>query len=88
MRGHHYGMLHAIEWHTEFLLHTCCLTITVWGGGAVLPLPITSCTCMGHYFTPWTLSKPSVKPKSRGGTVPRTPTCRVSRNAVQVWVIE
>ena len=33
MRGHHYGMLRAIEWHTEFLLHTCCLTITVGGGG-------------------------------------------------------
>ena len=60
MRGHHYGMLRAIEWHTEFLLHTCCLTITVGGGGrggAVLSLHITSCTCMGHYFTPWMLSK-------------------------------
>ena len=80
MRGHHYGMLRAIEWHTEFLLHTCCLTITVvegggggGGGGCASFAYITSCTCMGHYFTPWMLSKLSVKQKSRGETAPLTP---------------
>ena len=49
------------------------------GGGAVLPLHIISCTCMGHYFTPWMLSKLSGKQKSiRGRLPPHPPTSSVS----------
>ena len=70
MRRHHYDML------CEFLLHTCCLIITM--GGPVLPLPIVLVWVVTslHAFQTTAPSPPCFL----------VHLCRVARNAAQGWI--